>query len=220
MSEVARLTPDAPTTTAFLGHSLAGILGVRPRFRELSARQAANAAWLRRALYETRFRQADRHAVHEARSVDFRAIEDPEVTGIVVWIERDLRVRSVPDGRVSVTYAIEGEVAAGQEMPVSRFGSWVVDMGPDVEIIGVRPSVPAPWPLAAYARGHDDQFQCWVEDNRGAAQLLLHPMLLFKFANLSAEGSRLRDAIDDIDDYAGASHPWKHPRDGAVIAAG
>jgi hypothetical protein len=60
MSEVARLTPDAPTATAFLGHSLMGIVGIYPRFRELSARQAANEAWVRQALYGARFRQADR----------------------------------------------------------------------------------------------------------------------------------------------------------------
>ena len=196
MSEVARLTPDAPTASTSLGrysHSLTGIVGL-PQVKGLP----------------------DRQTVYEARAAAMQAVWDG-ATEAVVAIDTDLRLRPIGDARVSVTFAIEGELAASAESSVSRFGSWVVDMGPDVEIIDVRLLVPAPTPLVAYGRGHDDEHQCWIEDARGTAQLLLRPRVLSYFTNRSAEGSRLRDALNAI---PSDKHPWSRPGDGAIVAAG
>ena len=185
MTGAARLTPDAPTATTYLGHSLTGILGL-PRVKGLP----------------------DRQVVRVARAAAMQAVWDG-ATAAVVAIDTDLRLRPVDGGRVNVAFAIEGEPAESQELPVGRFGSWVVDMGPDVEIIDVRLIVPAPTPLVVYGRGHDDEYQCWIEDGRGAAQLLLQPIVLSYFTNRSAEGSRLRDALNVI-----------RSADGAIVAAG
>jgi hypothetical protein len=65
-------------------------------------------------------------------------------TEAVVAVDRDLRLRLVGDARVNVTFTIEGEPAAPTDMPVARFGTWVVDMGTDVDIVDVRLLVPAP----------------------------------------------------------------------------
>jgi hypothetical protein len=138
-------------------------------------------------------------------------------TEAVFAVDRDLRLRPVADARVNVTFTIEGEAAAPTDMCVARFGSWVVDMGTDVDIVDVRLLVPAPTPLVIYGRGHDDEHQCWIEDGRGAAQLLLRPVVLSYFTSRSPEGSRLRDALNAIPKD---KHPWKPPKDGAVVAVG